>query len=196
MSHVAQAHTWLLEIAQHLDDEPTPASGTEPAPSQPGSQVQQQVETVLATIETAVATSTIPDWLHGPMTHLTTVLRRLAPGLYQCYDVPGLPRTNNAMEQFYRRIKTSQRRITGHKRADAFVVRVGGFAVYAMQAATRSPAEVQQQLSAVPASAWHHHRAILRANQQRQTQMRRFRLHRDSYLADLEARWIQLADPP
>jgi hypothetical protein len=151
---------------------------------------------VLARIAAAVAASAIPDWLHAPMTHLTTVLRRLAPGLYHCYDVPGLPRTNNAMEQFYRRIKTSQRRITGHKRADAFVVRVGGFAVYAIQAATRSPAEVQQQLSTVPAAAWHHQRAILRANQHRQAQMRRFRLHRDTYLAELEARWATLADPP
>src|SRR5947209_18478134 len=38
--------------------------------------------------------------------------------------LPGLPRTDNALEQFYRRVKTEQRRITGRKRADAFVVRV------------------------------------------------------------------------
>ena len=44
--------------------------------------------------------------------------------------------------------------------------------------------------------AWQAERATLWANQERQTKMRRFRLHRAAYLADLEARWAQVADPP
>lgn len=151
---------------------------------------------MLGLIEAAIAAGEVPDRLREALRHLTTVLRRLAPGLYRCYDVPELPRTNNALEQFYRRVKTSQRRITGRKRADAFVVRVGGFAVYAIQAAGTPVADLLQRLSAVPAPAWQQQRALLRANQHRQTQMRRFRLHRDTYLADLEARWANLADPP
>ncbi|HEX2263398.1 MAG TPA: hypothetical protein VHH52_06480, partial [Pseudonocardiaceae bacterium] len=79
--------------------------------------------------------------------HLVTVLRRLGDGLYRCYDVPGLPRTDNDLEQFYRRVKALERRITGHKRSDSFVVRVGGFAVYATAASTAVEAELLRQLA-------------------------------------------------
>lgn len=125
-----------------------------------------------------------------------TVLRRLGDGLYHCYDVPALPRTNNATEQFYRRVKAEQRRVTGRKRADAFVVRVGGFAVYATAASSIPEATRLAQLATVPAAAWQQARGTLRANQERQTKMHRFRLHRDAYLADLETRWFTLAQPP
>ena len=139
---------------------------------------------------------TIAAWLRPKVGHVATVLRRLGDGLYHCYDVPGLPRTDNGLEQFYRRVKSEQRRITGRKRADAFVVRVGGGAVYATAASALPEATLLLQLSAVPAAAWQAARATLRATQDRQAQMRRFRLHRDAYLAALEARWVSLAQPP
>jgi hypothetical protein len=144
----------------------------------------------------ALAEGRVPVWLEQPVEHLVTVLRRLGEGLYHCYDVPGLPRTDNDLEQFYRRVKTLQRRITGHKRSDTFVVRVGGFAVYATAARHTSESALLRQLAAVPAEAWQAERATLWANQERQAKMRRFRLHRAAYLADLEARWAQVADPP
>ncbi len=147
-------------------------------------------------VATAVAHGRVPAWLAPPVQHLVTVLRRLGHGLYHCYDVPGLPRTDNDLEQFYRRVKTLERRITGHKRSDAFVVRVGGFAVYATAASATAEAELLRQLAAVPAEAWQAERLMLWTTEARQTKMRRFRLHRTAYLADLEARWALLADPP
>ncbi len=124
------------------------------------------------------------------------MLRRLGDGLYHCYDVPGLPRTNNDLEHCYRQVKAGERRITGRKRADSFVVRVGGFAVYAAAAKDADEAVLLRQLTGVPAAAWQAARVALRANQARQAQMRRFRLRRDAYLADLEARWDSLTLPP
>jgi hypothetical protein len=121
----------------------------------------------------------VPGWLKGPVQHVATVLNRLADGLYHCYDVPGLPRT-----------------ITGRKRSDAFVVRVGGCAAFAIAARDDPEADLLQRLGSVPAAAWQRERAILRANQERQAKMRRFHLHRAAYLADLEARWTELATPP
>lgn len=140
----------------------------------------------------------IAAWLRPKVEHVATVLRRLGDGLYHCYDVPGLPRTDNDMEQFYRRLKTEQRRITGRKRSDTFVVRVGGFAVYATATAASATTEATllQQLGAVPADQWQQERLTLRANQGRQAKMRRFRLHPDAYLAALEARWTCLTLPP
>jgi hypothetical protein len=158
--------------------------------------VRQRVESYLDEVATALTEGRVPAGLEPPVEHLVTVLRRLGDGLYHCYDVPGLPRTDNDLEQFYRRVKALERRITGHKRSAAFVVRVGGFAVYATAASHTAENELRRQLAAVPAAAGQAERARLWANQERQTKMRRFRLHRAAYLADLEARWAQVADPP
>lgn len=154
------------------------------------------MEAHLEEVERAVDAGDVPPWLQDPLRHLVTVLRRLGDGLYHCYDVPGLPRTNNELEQFYRRVKASERRITGHRRSDRCVVQVGGFAIYAIAASAIPEAEVLRQLSLVAAAAWQEERAVLRANQERQTKMRRFHLHRSAYLADLEARWTQLSQAP
>jgi hypothetical protein len=154
------------------------------------------VELILGQLRILCLAGGVPAWLRPKVEYLVTVLRRLGPGLYHCYDVPGLPRTDNAMEQFYRRVKSEQRRITGRKRADAFVVRVGGFAVYATAASTVPEAALLRRLAAVPAADWQQERVTLRANQDRQAKMRRFRLAPAAYLADLEARWAALAHPP
>ena len=129
------------------------------------------------------------------MEHLVAVLRRLGPGLYRCYDVPGLPRTDNALEQFHRRVKSAQRRITGRKRTAASVVGLGGGAVYATAAAPPRAA-LLLQLAGVPAAHWRQERVTLRATQHRQAERRRFRRDPAAYLADLEARWAALAHPP
>lgn len=161
-----------------------------------GAEVRRHVEAYLDHLVNLGAGDGIPAWMQPGVEHLVTVLRRLGDGLYHCYDVPGLPRTNNALEQFYRRVKSGERRITGRKRSDAFVVRVGGFAVYATAASEVVEATVREELAAVPAAAWQRERALLRATQERQTKMRRFHLHRTAYLADLETRWTQLSQPP
>lgn len=179
-----------MEIARRLEPPP------DPAPT--GARVHADIEACLGEIDTALAAGRVPDWLRRPVAHVGTILRRLGDGLYHCYDVPDLPPTNNAQEQFYRRIKSGYRRATGRRRADAFVVRVGGFAAYATAASTTPEAEVLHHLAGVPAAAWQRERVALRATQERQAKMRRFRLRRTAYLADLEARWGQISEtgPP
>ncbi len=186
-----QAQTWLAEIACQLEPPPVP----EDAPAVSGAVIRQRVAACLDELTVAVAEGRIAPWLHPAVAHLGTVLRRLGDGLYHCYDVPDLPRTNNDLEHFYRQLKAGERRITGRKRADSFVVRVGGFAVYAA-ATGADEATLRRQLAGVSSLAWQEERARLRATQARQTKMRRFRLHRERYLADLEARWTQLTVPP
>jgi hypothetical protein len=175
------AHRRLLQIARLLEPDPDPTTGVPPS----GAQVRLRVEAALADLEAACEEGGVPDWLQPALRHLVTVLRRLGAGLYYCYDVPGLPRTDNGLEQFYRRVKAGERRITGHKRADSFVVRVGGFAVYASTAAGETEGALRQRLMAVSPAAWQAARASLRATQERQTKMRRFHLRRAAYLADL-----------
>jgi hypothetical protein len=189
-----QAHAWLGEIARRL--EPAPASGTREL--RRGAQVREQVESFLDEIAEIVNQEVFPAWLRPSVDQFPATLRHFRESLYHCYDVPGLPRTNNDLEQFYRRVKATERRITGHRRSDTFVVRMGGFAVYAIAARALPASALQADLAHVPASDWRAERQTLRTIQTRQTRMRRFRLHRDAYLADLEARWDQIHEtgPP
>ena len=184
------AHDWLLAIARTLEPT-TPASGE---PPRTGTQVRRQVEAQLTQIEQAMASGVLATWLHPPLTHLVTVVRRLGDGLYHCYDVPDLPRTDNGLEQFYRRVKACERRITGHRRSDQFVLRLGSAAVYALAAGDLSETDLLRRLAGVDAAVWQAERIALRAHQARQTTMRRFRLHRTAFLADLEARWVALME--
>jgi hypothetical protein len=181
------AHGWLRTIAHDLE---VPPATTDPPVT--GAQVRRQVEAHLTAIEAALADGQLAAWLQPATTHLVTVLRRLGDGLYHCYDVPDLPRTDNAMEQFYRRVKACERRITGHRRSDPFVLRVGSAAVYAVAAGEVSEADLRRQLAGVEAVVWQAERTALRATAARQTTMRRFRLHRGAFLVDLEARWTAL----
>jgi hypothetical protein len=181
-------HVWLLDLAHCLDpDTSAPRSGAI---------VRREVERLLEALPTRFPAGQVPTWLQEQAAYVGIVLRRLGDGLYHCYDVPGLPRTDNAMEQFYRQLKTGERRATGHRRSDAFVVRVGGFAAYAAAASTRSEQDLRAQLATVPTSACQASRVALRATQERQTKMHRFHLRPDRYLSDLEARWTKLAADP
>ena len=187
-AELRRAHGWLVEVARRL------APAADPAPT--GAGVRRDVEACLDEIDAALGAGQVPDWLRAPVAHLGVVLRRLGAGLYHCDDVPDLPRTNNEQERFDRRIKTGYRRTTGRRRADAFAVRVGGFAADAAAASDDPETKTLRRFGAVPATAWQCERAALRATQERQAKMRRFRLRRAAYLADLEARWEQLTEPP
>ena len=47
--------------------------------------------------------------------HLDTVSRSYWPGLFHCYDVPGLPRTNNELESHFRETRRRLLRTTGQQ---------------------------------------------------------------------------------
>lgn len=57
--------------------------------------------------------------------HLLKVLTHLRPGLVQCYDIEGFPRTNNEMERTIRAIKMQYRRISGRKNWNTYLLRYG-----------------------------------------------------------------------
>lgn len=141
------AHGWLLDLARCFE------ADADAAAPRDGSAVRQAVEIALDALPQRYPDQQVPAWLRPKADYVALILRRLGDDLYHCYDVPGLPRTDNAMEQFYRQLKAGERRATGHRRSDAFVVRVGGFAAYAAAASTVPEADLIDQLATVPASA-------------------------------------------
>jgi hypothetical protein len=184
-------HAWLLDLARCLEPDALEAPRRRDGPT-----VRREVEALLTALPTRFPAGRVPTWLQEKAAYVGTVLRRLGDSLYHCYDVPGLPRTDNAMEQFDRQLKAGERRATGHRRSDAFVVRVGGFAAYAAAASTLCEQTLCVQLAIVSPNACQASRVALRATQERQTKMHRFHLQPARYLSDLEARWTHLAAAP
>lgn len=60
--------------------------------------------------------------------HINRIFRSFWWGLFASYDVAGLPRTNNELERFIRHIKMGQRRVSGRKNVQDFIIRYGAYA--------------------------------------------------------------------
>jgi hypothetical protein len=99
-----QGAAWLRDIAYIL----------EPCPTQPlsAAQVAGQLRGYL---DTVVRWPDVTPTLSAFGRHLDKVSWSYWPGLFHCYDVPGLPRTNKALESHFRETRRRLLRITGQK---------------------------------------------------------------------------------
>jgi hypothetical protein len=127
--------------------------------------------------------------------HFQKVTRSYWPGLFACYTVPALPRTNNDLEQFFGAYRYHDRRTTGRKVASPSLVLNGSLCVMAA-AATRLHTYSAAELVPENVSAWHELRQARETRRQQRTLRRRFRRDPASYLAKLEADLLQLILPP
>jgi hypothetical protein len=127
--------------------------------------------------------------------HFLKVSRSYWPGLFYCYKVPGLPKTNNDLEQFFGSHRYHERRATGRKTASPGLVLRGSVRIIAA-AATRVRTFSASDLAPTSLEAWAELRSELDQRRQSRTLQRRFRQHPDAYLAQLETDWLQLTLPP
>jgi hypothetical protein len=127
--------------------------------------------------------------------HFLTVSRSYWPGLFHCYSVPDLPRTNNDLEQFFGAHRYHERRATGRKGASPALVLRGAVQLVAY-AATRLHPFTSEELAPDQVHTWQELRQRLEARRQRRTHRRRFRRDPAAYLAQLEAALLQLSLPP
>jgi hypothetical protein len=99
-----QGAAWLRDIAYIL----------EPVPSRPMSSehVAGQLRGYLDTVR---RWPDVTPPLDQFALHLDTVSRSYWPGLFHCYDVPGLPRTNNDLESRFRDTSRRLLQTTGQK---------------------------------------------------------------------------------
>jgi hypothetical protein len=127
--------------------------------------------------------------------HFVKVSRSYWPGLFHCYSIPELPRTNNDLEQFFGAHRYHERRATGRKGASPTLVLRGAVQVVAY-AATRLRPFTGEQLAPTQMQAWQQLRQELETRRQQRTHRRRFRRDPAAYLAKLEADLLQLSLPP
>jgi hypothetical protein len=127
--------------------------------------------------------------------HFGKVTRSYWPGLFRCYDVEGLPRTNNDLEQFFGSYRYHERRCSGRKVAGPGTV-VRGSVRLTAAAATRLRSIAAVDLVPSDLAAWRDLRGSLQRRQAVRTLGRRFRHDPVTYLQMLEDSLIKQALPP
>jgi hypothetical protein len=133
--------------------------------------------------------------LAAAIDHFAKVTKSYWPGLFACYDMPDLPRTNNDLEQFFGSHRHHERRATGRKVASPGLVLRGSARLIAA-AATRQRIYTAPDLAGVDREAWSELRSQLETRRKRRTERSRFRKSPENYLQELEGQLLQSALPP
>ena len=117
------AYSWVHRVAQILTND-----------SQlPGGVVKRRLGGLLGALTRHQGAA---GALAPALAHFCKVSRSYWPGLFHCYTVPELPRTNNFLEQFFGAHRSHERRATGRKVASPALVLTGSVRLVAA-AATR-----------------------------------------------------------
>jgi hypothetical protein len=122
------------------------------------------------------------------------VTRSYWRGLFHCYDMPEVPRTNNDLEQYFGAARHHERRATGHKSATSALVVRGAVRVVAAVAAPRG-VWTAQELRPANVEAWSRLREQLEARHETRRAARRFRRDPVKYLARLEEQLLHTGLP-
>jgi hypothetical protein len=128
-------------------------------------------------------------------THFWKVTRSYWPGLFSCYGVADLPRTNNDLEQFFGSYRYHERRCSGRKVACPGTVVRGSVRLVAA-AATRLRSIEVADLVPCDLKAWRDLRGSLERRREIRTLGRRFRRDPEAYLRSIEESLINQALPP
>jgi hypothetical protein len=117
--------------------------------------------------------------------HFRKVTQSYWPRLFRCYDVEGLPRTNNELEQFFGSYRYHERRASGRKVACPGTVVRGSVRLVAA-ATTRLRTIEVADLIPTDVAAWRELRESLERRQAARALGRRFRRDPQAYLRSLE----------
>jgi len=179
---ISAAYGWVHRVAHLLD----------PERAVDGATVQREVGVVVAEMAQGQADA-------GPLAlaigHFLKVTTSYWPGLFHCYDVTGLPRTNNDLEHLFGSARYYERRATGRKGASPGMVVRGAVRIIAAVASQgsgwRGP-----ELRPLDLGAWRRLRCELDSRHLARRAQSRFRRHPVAYLAAAEAILIKQSLPP
>jgi len=127
--------------------------------------------------------------LLGGIIHFLKVTASYWSGLFFCYSVPGLPRTNNDLEHLFGTVRHHHRRCTGRKVAPATLVLRGSVQLTAC-VATQLTTWCAQQLAPLSIADWCLLRSQLEQHRINRVKQLRFRRSPVDYLALLEAQLL------
>jgi hypothetical protein len=181
-SDVKQGYAWVHRAAHILaNDEHHPAT-----------QVRQTYETLLAEMEDTPTSSEL-------LTTMSSTFRKVTvsywPGLFHCYALADLPRTNNELEQYFGSARYHERRATGRKQASPSLVVRGAVRVVASVASRLRPFS-GPELCPTDLTQWRALQSELNHRHEARRLQHRFRKSPESYLAALEEKLSKERLPP
>ncbi len=159
-----------------------------------GQGVRRRFKAVLADMRAAVERAAPASNLREGLEHFLKVTSSYEAGLFHCYDVPELPRTNNDLEQLFGSTRHHERRCTGRKVASPSLVLRGSVRVVAGMG-TRGRSFAGDELAPTDLDAWRAVRASLEDRRQARVLRCRFRRDPARYLQQLEEALLKPALP-
>lgn len=173
---IAIAYSWLHEAAKILDNE----SGLD------ASLVQLCFQALLNAMS---ACRRAAGYLESGILHFLKVTNSYWSGLFHCHSVPGLPKTNNDLEQIFGRVRHHQRRCTGRKVAPASLVLRGSVQLVAC-IATQICTFHAEHLTSISVEDWRKLRSGLQHHRINRVKQLQFRRSPIDYLANLESQFL------
>ena len=143
----------------------------------------------------SISTKDLLDGLAPAVAHFCKDTRSYWDGLFPCYQVKDLPRTNNDLEHYFGTARHLERRITGRKRASPTLVVRGSVRVVAAGASRRFCFSAAD-LRLTDVAAWQTLRHTLDDRHEGRRRQLRFRRDPQAYLASLEHSLITSSLPP
>ena len=162
-----EAHTELRRIADCLR---YPPSDSILEPSLTSAQVKREMEALLQSFQPDLKRRPAQAALYGAW-HRTW--EDYGPDLLHCYDIPGLPPDNLALESLFGRLRRHQRRVSGRKSTRE----LRDFGQYQVLLLAESEEELLEQIRQVPLEEYRENRRRLEEAEAPRRLLHR--LHRD-----------------
>lgn len=176
---------WLIDLQRRL--KPAQEKKSDPKPT--SQQIEIRVDRYLVELD---QDNDLDETDQAIAQHIITTFRNRWWGLFVCYDFPGLPATNNDLESFFGRLKTNQRRITGHKSVNSFVLRYGAYAAFVDL--SESKADLLARLRQVDRNTYQRERQQLQHILAERQEYHRFCHNLDKVVQELEIEWAAAVD--
>jgi hypothetical protein len=132
--------------------------------------------------------------LAGAIDHFRKVTRSYRAGLFHCYAVPDLPRTNNDLERLFGSHRHHDRRATGRRTAAPAAVLRGPARIVAATA-TRLRGYGARDLAGADRQRWIALRDDLERRRRARALRHRFRRNPEVFLKEIEANLLQQTLP-
>jgi hypothetical protein len=178
---IRTAYGWVHQAARLLENEDGLTGG----------EVRQRMDDLLAEMRAEQASV---GALRPAVAHFLKVSASYWPGLFHCYDIPGLPRTNNLLEHFFGSVRYHHRRASGRIRASAGTVVRGSVRALASASSRLHPVG-EYDLRYPNLDRWRDLRQSLQLRQEARCQQGRFRRDPSAYLAALESKLLKPSLP-
>ncbi|MGB0384538.1 MAG: hypothetical protein ACPGWR_06910 [Ardenticatenaceae bacterium] len=184
---IAEGYSWVVDISDILNV-PLP----EPEAIGPKIALSLSVANELESyLEKLCERTDLDSELLGWRQKLVALTKRYQKGLFHCYDLPGLPRTNNDLESLFGRVRRQTLLTSGPHHAKQRLHEQGAWLLFDV---VQNEHEQIKLLQRVSLEEWYKERQRMLAHQATFTADRRFRRQPEKYLADLEARAAEIAN--